>query len=338
MADHHRRANVAATPTPFPGRYVVVKQFTVDGPPLDGSPTDAGAATAIPSSRDTTAAAAAAAPLHYYNPFYLRLDLKTHSTRLLHHSIQQTSVDATPEHQYQLTTDVTTPEQQHHLTADANSALTKRDRCSIVSVVSAKKVAFADTVDVCDDISDSSSGSGNSHGSGKSVRIACSRGSPPRPWHKPGNVLEVHSQTGEVVGDILIERTRRAQPQQSVQETATADQEPLDDAMDRRKRHEMYCRRRQSPVYSCDDDDATAAANGDRSSEHRNSSSASSSSSSSSSAYESFDEDSGGDKNSAAALPVVVLADQLRGDGGPASRRRHPSTSAVNGYASCCPL
>jgi hypothetical protein len=119
-------------------------------------------------------------------------------------------------------------------------------------------------------------------------------------------VFEVHSQTGEVVGDVLIERKR-------VQPPATPS--PVDDSYNRRKRHEMFCRRRQSPVYSCDDGETAVvdlSADDDRSA-------------SSSSVYESCED----------LLPVVVLGSEL---GRPSSSRLSVATPRVNGYASCCPL
>lgn len=266
---------------------MVVKQFAVDRPDAHPLP-------------DT-------APLHYYNPFYLRLDLKTHSTRLLHNSIQQTSVDATPEYGYVVSsgpqTDVAPPPPPSSRSSSAASTtpppparVTDRRSCSVASVK--KSVAFADKVDVCGGCDD---GDGD--------------GDDPAAPRSRANVLQVHSQTGEVVGDVLIERKRgpvaaaaaaaaAGSPAASTPSSADEDATGPPSAGDRRRRHEMFCRRRQSPVYSCNDDGPPAAE------------SSPSSSSSSASVYESCDD-----------LPVVVLGVE-----------RGRSATAVHGYASCCSL
>lgn len=258
--------------------------------------------------------------LHYYNPYYLRLDLKTHSTRLLHNSIQQTSVDVTPErHQ--------TAAVVYGLTEAGTMSPSLRDDRRSCSIVSAgkKTVAFADTVVVCDDDDDDDYEYDDNDGDNNSgpTIVATKMVVAPRSAAAK-NVLQVHSQTGEVVGDVLIERKRDPPsplPSMSASTTTTAttmttpspvdddddDDSTTDGGCNRRKRHELFCRRRQSPVYSCDDGsgDGNSAA-----------------SSSSSSVYESCEEQ----------LPVVVLA------GGDRPPLRRSSAAAVNGYASCCPL
>jgi len=235
---------------------VVVKRFAVDRP-------DTLADTAVPP--------------HHYDPYCLRLDLKTHSTRLLHSSIQQTSVDATPEHHAAVVSGLAA--------AGMLSAPPSRDdrRSSSVASAGKKTVAFANTVVVCDD-------------SGGEPKTVVTR------WLPANNVLQVHSQTGEVVGDVLIERKRDPPPPPPVDDHDDHDDHDNHNmtttvnGCSRRKRHELFCRRRQSPVYSCDDGDGS-----------------SSSSSSSVSVYMSCEE-----------LPVVVLG------------RRPPPV--VNGYGGCCPL
>jgi len=293
---------------------VVVKQFAVDRPDTHPLP-------------DT-------APLLYYNPYYLRLDLKTHSTRLLHNSIQQTSVDATPEHHAAVVSGLTAagvllPEPEPIASAPVPPLLQRSDHrsCSIASA-GKKTVAFADTVDVCDGGGDDDDEDDIDHRpiATVTVKIAAEvRTQVPAPVIRcrPANVLQVHSQTGEIVGDVLIERKREPPPPLSPPSTATntATPSPVDDdtstyssggCSSRRKRHEMFCRRRQSPVYSCDDGiGETATAN-----------SLASDSASSSSVYESCDDD---------LNAVVVLGAELNR---PPLRR---SAAAVNGYAGCCP-
>lgn len=293
---------------------MVVKQFVVDRPETHPLP-------------DT-------APLHYYNPYYLRLDLKTHSTRLLHSSIQQTSVDATPEHHAAVVSGLTAagvllPESEPVASAPVPPLSSQRgDRrsCSIVSA-GKKTVAFSDKVDVCDDDDDDDGGDFDrgrpATVTAKTVaevrtRAPAAAAAAPVIRCRAANVLQVHSQTGEIVGDVLIERKRDPpSPAVSPPSTATntATPSPVDDGptyssgSSRRKRHEMFCRRRQSPVYSCDDGTGeTAAAN--------------SPSSPSSSVYESCDE---------GLNAVVVLGAEL---GRPPLRR---SAAAVNGYVGCCP-
>jgi len=209
--------------------------------------------------------------------------------------------------------------------------------CSIASA-GKKTVAFSDTVDVCDvggdgddDDDDDDDGDFNRRRPATAKKVAEVRTQVPAaaaPFVRcrAANVLQVHSQTGEIVGDVLIERKRDPPPPAvSPPSTATntATPSPVDDdptysgggggggggGSSRRKRHEMFCRRRQSPVYSCDDGTGeTAAAN--------------SPSSSSSSVYESCDDD---------LNAVVVLGAEL---GRPPLRR---SAAAVNGYVGCCP-
>jgi len=300
---------------------VVVKQFAVDRP--DAHP--------LPDM----------APLHYYNPYYLRLDLKTHSTRLLHSSIQQTSVDATPEHHAAVVSGLTAagvllPEPEPVVSAPAVPSLLQRGdhrSCSIAST-GKKTVAFADTVDVCgggggdddddDDIVDINQRliADAAMETAAKVRVQVAPAPVVRP--RSGNVLQVHSQTGEVVGDLLIERKRDPPPSLSPPSTATntATPSPVDDdsstcpagGSSRRKRHEMFCRRRQSPVYSCDDGAGeTAYVAGSPAAD----------SASSSSVYESCDDD---------LSAVVVLGAELSR---PPLRRS--AATAVNGYAGCCP-
>lgn len=300
---------MAVTPIPYPGRYVVVKQFTIDRPDAHPLP-------------DT-------APLHYYNPYYLRLDLKTHSTRLLHNSIQQTSVDATPEHHAAVVSGLAAagvfPVEPPSLLSPPPLPRDDRRSCSIVST-GKKTVAFADTVDVCDVVVDDHSSSNTSSSSSKSniIHRVVTKSLPDTAAvaRKPTYVFQVHSQTGEVVGDVLIERKRDPPPRSPPSSTTTTTTpSPVDDSHDvtdgdggggcsRRKRHEMFCRRRQSPVYSCDDgesmSDTTAV---DRSA-------------SSSSVYESCEE-----------YPAVVV---LGTEFGRSPLRR--SAAAIGGYASCCPL
>ncbi|CAI6351550.1 unnamed protein product [Macrosiphum euphorbiae] len=282
------------------------------------------------------------APLHYYNPYYLRLDLKTHSTRLLHSSIQQTSVDATPEHHAAVVSGLTAagvllPEPEVLASAPAVPSLLQRSdhrSCSIAST-GKKTVAFADTVDVCgggddDDEDDDDDIVDINHRliaaaateTAAEVRIQVLPAPVVRP--RSTNVLQVHSQTGEVVGDLLIERKRDPPPSLSPPSTATntATPSPVDDdpstcsasGSNRRKRHEMFCRRRQSPVYSCDDGAGeTAYVVGSPAAD----------SASSSSVYESCDDD---------LSAVVVLGAEL---GRPPLRRS--AAAAVHGYAGCCP-
>ncbi|KAE9531661.1 hypothetical protein AGLY_010867 [Aphis glycines] len=308
----------APAPIPYPGRYVVVKQFVVDRPETHPLP-------------DT-------APLHYYNPYYLRLDLKTHSTRLLHSSIQQTSVDATPEHHAAVVSGLTAagvllPESEPVASAPVPPLSSQRSDHRSCSIVSAgkKTVAFSDKVDVCDGGGDDDDDDGDDDDgdfdrrrpatvTAKTVaevrtRAPAAAAAAPVVRCRAANVLQVHSQTGEIVGDVLIER-KRDPPSPPSTATNTATPSPVDDdptytsGSSRRKRHEMFCRRRQSPVYSCDDGTGeTAAAN-------------SPSSSSSSSVYESCDDD---------LNAVVVLGAEL---GRPPLRR---SAAAVNGYVGCCP-
>lgn len=288
---------------------MVVKQFAVDRPDAHPLP-------------DT-------APLHYYNPYYLRLDLKTHSTRLLHNSIQQTSVDATPEHHAAVVSGLTAagvllPEPEPVPSAPAVPSLLQRSDHRSCSIASAgkKTVAFADTVDVCggDDDEDDNIVDINHRLIAEASAAVRTQLPAPVVRHRPTNVLQVHSQTGEIVGDVLIERKRDPPPSSlSPPSTAsnTATPSPVDDdpstssagGSSRRKRHEMFCRRRQSPVYSCDDGAGeTAFAAGSPIAD----------SASSSSVYESCDDD---------LSTVVVL-------GRPPLRR---TAAAVNGYASCCP-
>lgn len=255
---------------------MVVKQFTVDRPEPHSFP-------------DTV-------PSHRYNPFYLRLDLKTRSTRLLHNAIQQTSVDATPEHHAAVVSDLAAAGVlQQSDAASAQLPLPHDLRSSsIVSATGKKTVVFADTVYVCaDDDSDTSDSDG--------VRA------PSKPA-VTNYVFDVHSQTGEVVGDVLIER-RRDPPQPS----ATPSPVDEDPASGRLERHRMFCRLRQSPVYSCDDGHGDGGAVVDP---------AAADSASLSSVYESCED-----------LPAVVL--HVEAGGRPPLRR---SAAALNGYAtSCCP-
>lgn len=279
---------------------------------------------------------------HHYNPFYLRLDLKTRSTRLLHNSIQQTSVDATPEHHANvvsglaaagvLPVEATSPVQLQTSRGEHRS-------CSIVSV-SKKTVAFADTVDVCGDSEERAASDADTAASGRLSRrpsMAVAFVSPA--GRSRANVLQVHSQTGEVVGDVLIERLRDPSPSTPLltptsscvtptsscvtPTSPTRTPSPGDDdvstasSCSRRMRHEMFCRRRQSPVYSCD----YAESAGPSSADHETTfGSEMGHSASTLSVYESCED-----------LPVVLL-DAVANR--PPLRR---SSATVNGYAGCCP-
>lgn len=287
---------------------MVVKQFEIDRPDAHPLP-------------DT-------APLHYYNPYYLRLDLKTHSTRLLHSSIQQTSVDATPEHHAAVVSDLTAAGVLLLEPEPVTSSCPRDDRrsCSIVSA-GKKTVAFADTVDVCDGGGDGSDDDDDDDDRAPNVMASSTAAAAVAAVAlRRANVLQVHSQTGEVVGDVLIERKRDPPPSPPSTATNTATPSPVDEdsptcqgwrsSSSRRKRHEMFCRRRQSPVYSCDDGETATGAT--------TTATVSSpvGSASSSSVYESCDD----------GLSTIVVLDATLSR--PPLRR---SAAAVHGYAGCCP-
>lgn len=300
---------------------MVVKQFTVDRPEAH-------------SSTDVTPPSP-----HYCNPFYLRLDLKTRSTRLLHNSIQQTSVDATPEHHANVVSGLAAvgvlPVEAATSPVPSQTSRSDRRSCSIVSA-GKKTVAFADTVDVCGDGEENAASVTTTSTGGRLSRrpsVAAAVVAVPVAAGRPrANVLQVHSQTGEVVGDVLIERFRDPSPSpppplltptsSCVTPTSpTCTPSPGDDdvstasSCSRRMRHEMFCRRRQSPVYSCDYAELAATPADDETNGNGIGHSASSSS-----VYESCED-----------LPVVVLDDAAVR---PPLRR---PAAAVSGYAGCCP-